>query len=358
MLAVGELVLGEKKAEDFLSLAAPVLKSADIVVGQGEIVFTSRGISTYVEMYHPYPGCPPDNMQALADAGFNVITLAGNHVWDSGSPGIEDTISGFRKLGISTVGAGMNDTEARRPAVIERNGTRIGFLSYNCVGPMGSWATPAKPGCAYVRIITAYEMNQPNPGGIPEIYTFAEPRSLAAMADDVRKLRPLCDILVTVFHKGVMGSPEKLAMYDRQVSYAAIDAGSDLVLGHHAQGLKGIEVYRGKAIFHGLGRFVPAMAPETPEQIRTRDYLAAPGGGSDPTKKRIIIAKCVIDGRKISKICCLLGLVNEHRQPEVLKHDIEGQDVFDFLERITGGAGLDTRYQWQGDEVLICGDKT
>jgi len=42
-------------------------------------------------------------------------------------------------------------------------------------------------------------------------------------------------------------------MYDQQVSYAAIDAGADLILGHHAHMLKGIENYRGKAIFHGLG---------------------------------------------------------------------------------------------------------
>lgn len=353
MLAIGELVLGEPHAEYFLKPAAPILKSGDIVVGQGEIVFTSRGISTYVEMYHPYPGCPPDNMKALADAGFNVITLAGNHVWDSGSPGIEDTIAGFAKLNISTTGAGMNIDEARKPAIIERNGTRIGFLSYNCVGPMGSWATLAKPGCAYVRIITAYEMHQPNPGGVPEIYTFAEPRSMRAMVEDVQKLRALCDIPVVVFHKGVMGSPEKLAMYDQQVSYAAIDAGADLVLGHHAQGLKGIEMYKGKAIFHGLGRFVPAMAPETEAQIRTRDFIAAPGGGSDPTKKRAIIAKCTITGKKISKISYLPCLINEHRQPEVLKKDERGQELFDFMDKITKGAGLNTCYEWDGDEINI-----
>ena len=50
ILAVGELVLGEQKGKSFLSLAAPVLRSGDVVIGQGEIVFTSRGASTYVEM--------------------------------------------------------------------------------------------------------------------------------------------------------------------------------------------------------------------------------------------------------------------------------------------------------------------
>ena len=353
MLAVGELVLEEPQGEFFLSMAAPVLKSADIVVGQGESVFTSRGVSTYVEIFHPYKGCPPANIQALVDAGLNVITLAGNHIWDSGAPGVEDTIAGLRKYNIVTAGAGMNIDEARRPAIIERNGMRFGFLSYNCIGPMGSWASPAKPGCAYVRIITHYELNIPDLGGPPEIYTFAEPRSLALMVDDVRKLRPLCDILVVALHKGILSSPDKLAMYDQQVSYAAIDAGADLILGHHAGGLKGIEMYKGKTIFHGMGRFVPAVAPETEAQISARVFLGAPGVGSNPTKNQTIIAKCIISDGKISQVSYLPCLVNQSRQPEVLKNDERGQQIFESLDKLTKGPGLDTRYQWKGNEILI-----
>ena len=164
--------------------------------------------------------------------------------------------------------AGMNIDEAQRPAIIERNGTRFGFLNYNCVGPKGQWATRIKPGCAYVDIISHYE-NTNNPGGPSDVYTFAEHRSLTAMADDVRELRPLCDILAVIFHKGIRLSP-KLAMYDKEVTRAAIDAGADVVLGHHTLMEKGIELYNGKAIFHGLGLFVPATKGSTEEQIKAR----------------------------------------------------------------------------------------
>ncbi len=353
MLAVGELVMGEPNGEFFLSLAAPVLKSADILIGQGEIVFTSRGVSTYVEMFHPYPGCPPENIRALAGAGFNVITLAGNHVWDSGAPGIEDTINGLRNFNIAHTGVGMNIDEARQPAIIEKNGLRFGFLSYNCVGPLGSWATPAKPGCAYVRVFTHYELNVPDPGGLPEVYTFAEPRSLELMAEDIEKLRPQCDVLAVALHKGLMSAPDKLAMYDRQVSHAAIDAGADLIFGHHAGGIKGVEFYRGKAIFHGLGRFVPAMAPETAAQIQARVYLNAPDGGSNPAKNFAIIAKCVINNGKITQLSYLPCLINGHRQPEVLRNDDRGNLIFDTMAKSNQDAGLNTRYQWRGNEVLI-----
>ena len=360
MLAVGDLVLEDAGGERFLSLAAPALRKGNVVVGQGEIVFTSRGIQTYVEMGGPSPGCPPDNMNALAAAGFNVITLAGNHIWDMGAPGIEDTVNGLKKLGIAVTGGGMNIDEARKPAIIERDGTRFGFLSYNCVGGVGQWATKLKPGCAYVRIISHYEMNGANPGGPPEVFTWAEPNSLKLMTEDIKKLRPLCDILVVSLHKGVLGFPDKLAAYDQQVSYAAIDAGADLILGHHAHILKGIEEYKGKIIFHGLGHFIFDVA-KLPQEFRS-PLGVSPGAplyaqsfnpGIDPLSRWTIIAKCTVENNKITQVGYLPCLINDEKQTEVLKHDARGQQMFDFMDRITTGAGLNVRFEWKGDEAII-----
>ena len=162
----------------------------------------------------------------------------------------------------------MNIDEARRPAVIERKGTRFGFLAYNCVGPPESWANAVKPGCAYVRILTEYELADPCPGAPPTVYTAAEPQSLQAMIDDITKLRPLCDVLVVKFHKGIGLRPVVLAAYEQQVSHAAVDAGADLIVAEHAHILKGIEVYKGKAIFHGLGNFVCTMQPLPSESLQ------------------------------------------------------------------------------------------
>ena len=101
MLAVGDVILEVPQGEFYLSKVAHVLKLGDVVVGNGEIVFTSRGISTFVDMLAPSTGCPPASMGVLASAGFNVITLATNHIWDMGVPGIEDTITGLRNYGIT-----------------------------------------------------------------------------------------------------------------------------------------------------------------------------------------------------------------------------------------------------------------
>jgi hypothetical protein len=375
MLAVGDIILGKPEAESYFTLAAPVLKSGDVVVGQLEIPFTKRVINPYyleIPTEIPaMPGCDPSNMSAFPYAGFNVLTLAGNHIWDAGVPGIEDSIAGLRNYDIAFVGAGMNIDEARNHVVIERDGTRFGFLDYNCVGPKLTWATPDKPGCAYVHVITHYELDHPTPGStLPMVYTFAEPRSLGAMVDDIKKLRPLCDVLVVAFHKGVGFTPIEIAWYEQQISYAAIDAGADLILGHHAHILKGIEQYKGKIIFHGLGNFVVAMPPVHEGPVtwafqqwgeRMEDIFGGynkpdpeyPGYPWHPETAQTIIAKCTIDSGRISRAGYLPCLINKQGQPEVLENDEKGQQVFDYMDKITRAAGLNARYQWAGDEVVI-----
>ncbi|MCL5951696.1 MAG: CapA family protein [Chloroflexi bacterium] len=361
LLAVGDLILDAPGSESCFSQVAPVLQSADVVAGQVEVVFTSRGVNTFVDPRAAPPN-DPKHMKALSLAGFDVATLAGNHIWDSGAPGIEDTIQGLKDLGIAAAGAGMNLEGARAPAIVERDGTRFGFLSYNCVGPIQTWATPQKPGCAYVHVITHYEMHLAIPGGPPTIYSFPEPQSLKAMTEDIRKLRSECDVLVVCLHKGIVYIPAKLAMYECAVSYAAIDAGADLVLGHHAHILKGIEVYKGKPIFHGMNHFVwTAMdtrfkdrPPSLYEQMGLNIFGDFYDGRPNPEEKRMtMIAKCVIEDRQISRVTYLPCMIDGQGQPEVLKPDAAGQQVFQYMETITRAAGLNAQFQWDGDEVLI-----
>src|SRR4029077_19244263 len=131
--------------------------------------------------------------------------------------------------------------DARRPALIEQGGLRLGFVSYNCVGPRESWAGPNRAGCAYLHVLTHYELNYASPGGPPEVYTFADPKTLDAMAADVDALRRQVDIVIVALHKGLGHTPATIAMYERQIAKAAIDAGAHAVVGHHAHILQGME---------------------------------------------------------------------------------------------------------------------
>jgi poly-gamma-glutamate synthesis protein (capsule biosynthesis protein) len=371
-MAAGDISLHMKDSPEsaFISVA-PVLKTADMVTGQLETPCTLRSAVTspwgVVGHPHGFPlGRDPKNLEALRFAGFNVIHMSGNKVWDAGIPGIEDTMSGLHSLGIATIGVGMNIAEATTPAILERNGTKTGFLSYNCVGPNSTWANPIKPGCAWVRIVTAYEVDHPTPGANPTVYTFPEPDSLKAMIKDISKLRPLCDVLVVHFHKGLGMMQVKLAMYEQSVSYAAIDAGADLVVGEHAHILRAIEQYKGKTIFHGLASFVDPPTPPVQQsdwwlQQKTRIFQEIPDYKPAESQhwpkvnyaKLSIIAKLTIEGGKISRVGFLPCMLDDRGYPEVLKHDERGQQVFDYMGRITGAVELDTKYEWDGDEVVV-----
>ena len=360
MFAVGDIILGPEP-ESFFDYVAPVLIEGDLLFGQLEVPYTTRDAQALAL------GRDPENLSILKDVGFDLVTLAGNHILDAGVVGIEDTIKWLKKNKVAHVGAGMHIGDARSPVIIERDGTSFGFLSYNCVGPKETWANTEKPGCAYVHIITHYELDYATPGGPPTIYTWAETDSLAAMLEDIQLLRPYCDVLTVALHKGIGHTPAKLAAYEKQVSYAALDAGADLIVGHHAHILRGVEFYKGKAIFHGLCNlvaYVPSLAPKKeldPNSWaqRRREIFGFEPDPEYPTypfhpeARYTLIAKLRIEEKKIAGVSYLPCIINKQGQPEVLKQDERGEAVFNYVERITREAALNARFEWRGDEVFV-----
>jgi hypothetical protein len=72
-----------------------------------------------------------------------------------------------------------------------------------------------------------------------------------------------------------------------------------------------------------------------------------------PDARKTVIAKVVIDQGRISRVSYLPCLINKQGQPEILKNDERGQEVFQYMDKITRGADLNARYKWDGDEVVI-----
>jgi poly-gamma-glutamate synthesis protein (capsule biosynthesis protein) len=156
-LLVGDLILDEPDPHGFFAPAAGLLRAGDVVIGHVEVPHSTRGSVVTTDV--PARPSNPEHLRALQNAGFSAVTLAGNHIADAGPEAIEDTLATLRGLGIATAGAGMNLAEARRPAIVEAQGLRVGILSYNCVGPRESWARPSKAGCAYLNVLTHYELD-------------------------------------------------------------------------------------------------------------------------------------------------------------------------------------------------------
>jgi poly-gamma-glutamate synthesis protein (capsule biosynthesis protein) len=362
----GDLILDEPDPDSFFDEVRGLLGRADAVVGHVEVPHTRRGQPQPFDV--PAPPSDPAHLHALARAHVHVATLAGNHIADAGANGIADTIATLRELGIETTGAGMTLEEARRPALVDRGGVRLGVLSYNCVGPRESWASARKPGCAYVHVLTHYELDHASPGGPPTIYTFPEPGSVEAMTEDVTRLRSDVDVLAVALHKGIGHTPAIVAMYERELARAAIDAGADIVVGHHAHILRGIEVYKGRPIFHGLGNFVTVTralnlednpSPERKAWARRRRELFGFDPDPDyptypfhPEARNAMIALCTVGSGSMQAgfVPCW---IEPSGRPVPLGRDARGEAVADYVKAITATAGLNGRLEWDGDSVAI-----
>src|SRR5215831_8539171 len=259
-IATGDLGPCRVDPATIFALARERLHRADLVLGQLEPVLSARG--------SPLPQArlamrsPPHTARAIRDAGFDVISFASNHCMDWGSEGLLDTCTALDSVQIGVIGVGENIAVARAPAIRACGDSRIAFLGRNSILPMGYWAEANRPGCAPIRAWTLQEQIEHDQPGTPtRVHTFADRDDLAALTADIQSARKAADIVVLSMHWGIHFVPFVIADYQRDVAHAAIDAGADIVIGHHPHILKGIETYRGKAILYSLGNF--AIDPPT-----------------------------------------------------------------------------------------------
>src|SRR5919199_5115499 len=359
LLMTGDLILDEPDPDSFFDPAREVLQSADVLIGHVEVPFTDHP-THYARMN---PGRETAKLGALGRVGMDIATLGANHIYDGGAEGISDTIGALGDLGIATAGAGLTLQEARRPAIVEKQGVRLGLLSYNCAGPRTSWASSTKAGCADVHAITHYE-EALTIAGPAKTYSFVDLETLEWMESDIEQLRREVDVVVVAFHKGVVHTPVLVAMYERQVAKAAVNAGADIVISHHAHIPRGMEVYKGKPIYHGLGNFVTVTRvlnlqgnpnPQMLEYARRRrevygfepdpDYPTYP---FHPESKNAILGYCRVGNDGVHAAGFLPFWITPSGAPEPLGHSERGVQVADYLQDITTKAKLNARFRWAG----------
>jgi poly-gamma-glutamate capsule biosynthesis protein CapA/YwtB (metallophosphatase superfamily) len=255
----GDLILDEPDPDFWLSGIAPALRRG-ISIGHLEVAHTRGGVEREGDV--PAPGANPDHLSALKRAGFAAVTLAGNHIADQGAVGIENTVVELDALGILHCGAGADLPTARRPAVIDSPLGAFAVLSYNCVGPEFSWAGIRSAGCAYIRV----EARDGGPISPSTPLEKIDPDSLADLKRDIVQAKASGARVIVALHKGVVHTPATLAPYEQPLAHAAIEAGADAVVSHHAHILRGIEFHRGKPIFHGLGNGCVVTSALSPSQ--------------------------------------------------------------------------------------------
>ncbi len=256
LVVVGDMEIDRPAPGDTFSGVAPFLAAADVRFGGLEASMSRLGApaSGKIVMRHD-----PEMIRGYLAGGFDVLAFASNHCMDYGVAPFVETMELLEGHGVAYSGAGRNIHEARTPAVLERGGVRYGFLSYVLELPLGWGAGPEKPGVAPIRQDALY-----GPPCVNE-------EDLGAMAEDVRRARGKVDFLVASFHWGASQS-RTLTLPQRAVAHCAIDAGVDLVVGHHPHIVQGVEVYRERPVFYALGNFVldhdhPMFLPTARESI-------------------------------------------------------------------------------------------
>lgn len=197
--------------------------------------------------------------EALRLSGIHAVGIANNVNY--GAENISASIARLDQIGILHTGAGADLAAARTPALIVRNGLRVGVVQRSSVyWPTDHEAGTDAPGIAVLRGHTAYQvpigrivpgMPPPNRPGVPPlVVTWADAGYLDEFRKDIAALRPQADIVVASCHWG-LGRDQLQYMTD--IAHGAIDAGADIVMGHGPHFPLPVEIYKGRPIFYGLG---------------------------------------------------------------------------------------------------------
>jgi len=167
----------------------------------------------------------------LKEMNFSIVSLANNHLLDFNENGLLNTLKILNENQIQYVGVGENFEEAHQFKILEKNGIKFAFLAYNDsdVVSKSTQAETNKPGTAFMDI--------------------------NALKTDIAEAKKSADYVIVSMHGG---NEYQADPNNRQIEFnhTAIDAGANLVIGHHPHVVQKIEKYENGYIFYGLGNFI------------------------------------------------------------------------------------------------------
>ena len=233
VVLVGDVMLGRGVADgaDPFAAAAPWLRAADLSVANLECVF--GGNSPRDDGTEPDAGleplvAPPDAVGMLRRAGFDLLGLANNHGMDLGPGGLAETVSQLSAAGMTAFGVKTDADAEVRPVVMEARGIRLAFLAFNAI-PGG--ANPGAPGVS----IAAWD----------------SARSTAAVSSAAEE----ADGVIVFIHWGYEYERHSDPL-QRWAADRLLQAGADMVVGHHPHVVQGFQVDDGRCVAYSLGNFV------------------------------------------------------------------------------------------------------
>lgn len=231
MIAVGDIMLDRSVGrairnngyQSILEKVRDLTRSADIAFANLECPLATTGP-------HDPPNCifraDPSTVKVLTDGGFNIVSLANNHTLDAGRQAVLQTLDTLESHDILYCGAHRERERSGEVVVVEAGDPpmRLGFIA-----------------CTDLSFVHGS-------------YNKVDP-DRANLVQQIQEARLQCDKLFVSIHWG-----DEYQSYpnnrQKETAHIAIDAGADVILGHHPHTLQGIEVYNGGLILYSMGNFV------------------------------------------------------------------------------------------------------
>ncbi len=269
--AVGDVAPGEpqegllqKDWQSVLGVTAEPLRQADVAFANLEAPLPPADAKPWPRGSLPLLVGKPELAATLAKAGFDVVSLANNHVFDYHRVGVDGTLAAVERAGLAHTGLGVSAKDAEKPAILLRNGVRIGFIA-----------------------ATDRVNRSADAGADRAVVAWLNPAQLQAR---IRELRPHVDIVVVSLHWGLsyhLGVLES----QRRIAAQLVEAGADLILGSHPHVLEPVEQISGVPVAFSLGNFL--FGGQQGDRGRTlvlqAEFSVTPGR----TRPQLVAVRCL-----------------------------------------------------------------
>ena len=217
-----------------------------------------------------------------------------------------------------------------------------------------------------MRAFTYYEQIETDQPGTPcRTHTYAHQADLQQLRADIEAARELADVVMVSMHWGIHFVEAVIADYQREVGHAAIDAGADVVLGHHAHILKGFELYRDRPIFYSLGNFAVDLRIDAAhaasssfreiQALNPKWVVDLEGLYNFPDDSRMtLVVEMIMNASGIEQFNLLPAYINNRAQPRLLEPEEPlFAKVTDYLRQICLSAHLNGQCVQRGGRLAL-----
>ena len=231
---LGDICLNGVYKEMYLKVEKPFKKISktfekDVLI-VGNLECFARGINGVNELKKPRLETSQETLNYLKDFNLGVACLANNHVFDHLEDGFEKTIEFLSENNIKTIGASLDENLHKEPLIVEENGIKLCMLNY----------------------VTKDTNPNPPEGTKINLNWF----DIDSVITEINQVKVKVNHIIVSLHWGGRVEGGLYPDFDQpKIARKLIDAGADLIIGHHSHTIQPYEVYKGKHIFYSLGNF-------------------------------------------------------------------------------------------------------